>query len=504
MKTDETQNRHDGRDFCINHVKIACKFTAVVLIPVVLLAGLAYYEPKELTGTEESTSEQRQCYQTCRVQFVASIPDNVTFGSYPRLNSTFDVWYSLIRSAKTELLFAAYKTSLRGMHVLDKHYSPLFSKQGNVIHDALLEVGLKQSMHIRMIENYPPKDVGDNEDGISFANTGTIKMRSLNLRQVLGQGTMHTKFIISDSEHFYIGSANLDWRSLNQKLELGAVIENCPCLAKDLSSIFDEYWEIAGTNYKSNVNGNTVLHSTAVKRHVIYNQQRPLSIFNCGAPMDIYVAASPRKINGPGRSWDLDAILNAIENAQNYLYIEVMDYFPMFIYNLPRRYWPEIDNFIRRAIFRGVEVKMLTAAIHFPELSLKFLCSLEKLNGISPNGSIQAKIFKVPTDVDLLHIMVRERRMHTKFLVTETVAIIGTSNWSGDYFDDGTTGVALVLNQTKVGWENRHFIHDLRQIFLSHWSSNYTHDVQDYERECLQSRTGSYCETEKHPSLLAA
>lgn len=171
-----------------------------------------------------------------------------------------------------------------------------------------------------MIENYPPKDIGDNEDGISFANTGnlvlksfyykfnenfknqilffwieftstanqssvrskqsrtaiangpdwellhsacccfsrilrasmrlrailafpersviqfpvleplffqgTIKMRSLNLRQVLGHGTMHTKFIISDSEHFYIGSANLDWRSLNQ-VNKNYVLKGC-------------------------------------------------------------------------------------------------------------------------------------------------------------------------------------------------------------------------------------------------------------------------------------
>lgn len=54
-------------------------------------------------------------------------------------------------------------------------------------------------------------------------------------------------------------------------------------------------------------------------------------------------------------------------------------------------------------------------------------CNLYKLSKICYTILfVFQKIFKVPTDVDLLHIMVRERRMHTKFLVTETVAIIGS------------------------------------------------------------------------------
>uniref|UniRef100_A0A8R1TU27 PLD phosphodiesterase domain-containing protein n=1 Tax=Onchocerca volvulus TaxID=6282 RepID=A0A8R1TU27_ONCVO len=233
-----------------------------------------------------------------------------------------------------------------------------------------------------MLENYPPKDKGDNENGINFAKTGFFPQyglqegkRSLNLRHSFGGGKMHTRFIISDSEHFYLGSANLDWRSLSQslflgkKLELGVIVENCSCLAKDLSDIFEKYWEIANNKYRSEDLEIMKKYAESNQRTITYNQHQPLSISNEYAFADVYIA----------------------------------------------------------------------------------------------------KIFKVPTYFDLQQIMKRERRMHTKFLVTDTVGIVGTSNWAGDYFDGGTTRAAFILNQTKVPLEKHHFVRDLRYTFLSHW-----------------------------------
>uniref|UniRef100_A0A914S7J2 PLD-like domain-containing protein n=1 Tax=Parascaris equorum TaxID=6256 RepID=A0A914S7J2_PAREQ len=112
-----------------------------------------------------------------------------------------------------------------------------------------------------------------------------------------------------------------------------------------------------------------------------------------------------------------------------------MDYFPMFVYSKPRRYWPVIDDAIRKAVLRGVEVKMLVAALHYPALGLRFLSSLESLSGINTNGSIEAvqllsmfvkpRIFKVPTPAAMQTVMVRERRTHNKFVVTDDTIIIG-------------------------------------------------------------------------------
>ncbi|RCN52539.1 phospholipase D domain protein [Ancylostoma caninum] len=46
--------------------------------------------------------------------------------------------------------------------------------------------------------------------------SGAVHRHSINIEKVLGKGKMHSKFVISDNRHFYLGSANLDWRSLTQ------------------------------------------------------------------------------------------------------------------------------------------------------------------------------------------------------------------------------------------------------------------------------------------------
>ena len=51
-------------------------------------------------------------------------------------------------------------------------------------------------------------------------------------------------------KHFYVGSANFDWRSLTQVKELGVLALNCPTLAKDMSKIYQVYWDLGGPNQK--------------------------------------------------------------------------------------------------------------------------------------------------------------------------------------------------------------------------------------------------------------
>jgi len=60
----------------------------------------------------------------------------------------------------------------------------------------------------------------------------------------LGGGVLHTKLWLIDRTHVYVGSANMDWRSLSQVKELGLIALNCSCLAKDYAKIFDVSCEI--------------------------------------------------------------------------------------------------------------------------------------------------------------------------------------------------------------------------------------------------------------------
>ena len=42
----------------------------------------------------------------------------------------------------------------------------------------------------------------------------------MNFSRLMGAGVLHTKLWIIDGTHVYVGSANMDWRSLTQVLNL--------------------------------------------------------------------------------------------------------------------------------------------------------------------------------------------------------------------------------------------------------------------------------------------
>ena len=42
------------------------------------------------------------------------------------------------------------------------------------------------------------------------------EVRSLDFKRLIGAGILHTKMWLVDDKHFYLGSANMDWRSLTQ------------------------------------------------------------------------------------------------------------------------------------------------------------------------------------------------------------------------------------------------------------------------------------------------
>jgi phospholipase D3/4 len=242
--------------------------------------------------------------------------------------------------------------------------------------------GRNRSLHIRIVENSPSKDKGDNADGIDLFTRGAADRRTLNLQRIYHSGIMHSKFIVTDEKDFYMGSANLDWRSLNQKFEMGVLVKECPCLAKDLKIVFDFYW--AASEAKNKDQFERLLHSTP---SLSFNMNRPLKIKYKDIDTYVYISTSPKPVNSQ-QTWDLDAIVHVIESANTYLYINVMDFFPVFLYGPTREYWPVIDNAIRNAVLRGVNVKVVSAALHYPRMGLAFLKSLELINEVSKKGSI--------------------------------------------------------------------------------------------------------------------
>ena len=63
---------------------------------------------------------------------------------------------------------------------------------------------------------------------------------------------------------------------------------------------------------------------------------------------------------------------------------------------------------------------------------------------------------------------------HNKYMVTDSTAYVGTSNWSGDYFVD-TAGIGYVVSQ-EMGSQstNKQSIQEqLRLLFERDWNSKF-------------------------------
>ncbi|APG58373.1 phospholipase-D-like protein K4 [BeAn 58058 virus] len=87
--------------------------------------------------------------------------------------------------------------------------------------------------------------------------------------------------------------------------------------------------------------------------------------------------------------------------------------------------------------------------------------------------NVEVKWFRVP----LRQVEVPYTRVnHSKFMVTDIEAYIGTSNWSGNYFVD-TAGISIVLSQNE---SDNGIRKQLETIFLRDWYSSYSHDLDTY------------------------
>lgn len=83
----------------------------------------------------------------------------------------------------------------------------------------LIHAGIK----IRIVQSTPSKSEPD-LDTKEFEQRGIAEVRTLNLERLIGHGILHTKMWLVDKKHFYLGSANMDWRSLTQVIYVLTVL----------------------------------------------------------------------------------------------------------------------------------------------------------------------------------------------------------------------------------------------------------------------------------------
>uniref|UniRef100_A0A8B9YE76 5'-3' exonuclease PLD3 n=1 Tax=Bos mutus grunniens TaxID=30521 RepID=A0A8B9YE76_BOSMU len=358
------------------------------------------------------------CYDPCEAVLVESIPEGLDFPNASTSNpSTSQAWLGLLAGAHSSLDIASFYWTLTNN---DTHTQEASAQQGEEVLRQLQTLA-PRGVKVRIAVSKPngPQPQADLQ---ALLQSGA-QVRMVDM-QKLTHGVLHTKFWVVDQTHFYLGSANMDWRSLTQVKELGVVMYNCSCLARDLTKIFEAYWFLGQA-------GSSIPSTWPRPYDTRYNQETPMEICLNGTPALAYLASAPPPLCPSGRTPDLKALLNVVDNARSFIYIAVMNYLPIMEFSHPRRFWPAIDDGLRRA----------------------------------------AKLFVVPAD-DAQARIPYARVNHNKYMVTERATYIGTSNWSGSYFTE-TAGTSLLVTQNGRGGLRS----QLEAVFLRDWDSPYSHDL---------------------------
>jgi len=347
------------------------------------------------------------------ITLVETRPLETALGN-PSLAATTPVWLDMIHSANSSLDLEEYYLSERSGEAL----SPVLAAIGEAAHRG---VHVRLLLDANMHRTYPmPAD--------SLGKLTNVELRIVDYRRLAG-GVQHSKFFIVDGLEAFIGSQNLDWRSLAHIHELGARVK-VPAVAKSLEDVFESDWQASDTS-------KTV--PPADRAHTSW----PLEFTQDGSSGQLWLAASPRATTPASIPWDRDLLVARLDAARHEIVAQTLTY--------GRSGYGFTDSTLHRALVaaagRGVHVKLLVSDW---ELGGRGEADLKELAGV-PN--VEVRISRVAEWSGGYIPFARVE--HCKFAVVDTTWLwLGTSNWEPSYFLS-TRNVALIVQHAGLASEAR-------------------------------------------------
>ncbi|XP_076834058.1 5'-3' exonuclease PLD4 isoform X1 [Brachyhypopomus gauderio] len=431
------------------------------LLAIALLENQKNEEKINQVGNTNDQPVQNNGVEKSRIVLTESIPFWMDYGA----NATFGIplynaWKDLVSTATSQIEVASFYWSLTGE---DIGVNSSTDQPGRDILEELKALP-KRNVSVRVVTSIP--SLATNSTDLQALKENGVQVRKVNFGH-LTRGVLHSKFWVVDRKHIYIGSANMDWRALTQVKEIGVVLYNCTSLAVDLHKVFQSYW-VMGQHHATIPQPWPPYYDTSI------NEEQPLHVNLSGVPSRVYISGSPPVFCPDSRTKDLDAILSAVTQAEQFIHIAVMEYYPASKFMPHHRYWPVIENALKQAAFeRNVAVRLLVSCGRDSDPSvLPFLTSLSALDSPSNNISIEVRLHIVPVgnQTDIPYARVN----HNKYMVTDKLAYIGTSNWSAEYFNT-TAGVGIVVSQDALNSSSFEdtFVGQLSGVFNRDWGSEF-------------------------------
>ncbi|AIM20163.1 phospholipase D [Serratia sp. SCBI] len=295
------------------------------------------------------------------------------------------------------------------------------------------------------------------EKGIRLSTAETLErlkaIPNLELRiipyQKLSGGILHAKYLLVDGEQAFVGSQNFDWRALEHIHETGLRISDARVVGQ-IQAIFEQDW----------------------RAQALLAQDKPVPTLPdsppTAQPQGNYLVASPRAYNPAGVLDSQAELPRLLADAKRRVRVQVMDYAPLsFGPERSRPFYAVIDNALRGAAARGVQIELMVANWNTKKPDIAWLKSL----ALVPN--VQIKVVTIPPASS--GFIPFARVIHSKLMtIDDEIAWVGTSNWTGGYLDN-SRNLELVLHSTAMSGR-------LDRLYQQLWDSVYAEPLKlDYD-----------------------
>jgi phosphatidylserine/phosphatidylglycerophosphate/cardiolipin synthase-like enzyme len=322
------------------------------------------------------------------LELVESFPVETDFDQ-PDIRQAQTVWLEMIGRARSEILWQTFYLA----HEKGKATEPVL--------DALKEAaarGVRVELLVdpKFYKTYPQTlDELDALDG--------IEVRRSSVGPWLG-GVMHAKAIFVDGQEGFIGSQNFDWRSLEHIRELGVHFRS-PELTREYVKAFRWEWDHA--------------NDASPPKELAEVISQPLKLDGS----TVLATFSPNSLNAATAAGDEAEILKMLDEARTSINIALLTYSPLD--HSGKSFYPVLDNAIRRAAVRGVEVKLMLSHWVEGKKGQDHLLSLDTLD------RVEIRACRIPLTAEGEIPFARVH--HSKYLVCDGAkAWLGTSNWQED------------------------------------------------------------------------
>ncbi|MEX3241321.1 phospholipase D-like domain-containing protein [Serratia quinivorans] len=351
------------------------------------------------------------------------------------LRNTAQVWQQMFDAAKTRIDLGQFYVA---------------NQQGSLLDGVLqhLKAAGERGVKIRFLME---------EKGIRISTPETLEqlkaIPNLELRiipyQRLSGGILHAKYLLVDGEQAFVGSQNFDWRALAHIHETGLRISDAGVVGQ-IQAIFEQDWQAQAL--------------LAADKPVPQLPYQP----STETPQGNYLVASPRAYNPAGVIDSQVELPRLLATAKQRVRVQVMDYAPLsFGPDHTRPYYAAIDNALRSAAARGVQVELMVANWNTKKPDIAWLKSL----AVVPN--VQIKIVTIPPASS--GFIPFARVIHSKIMTIDgETAWIGTSNWTGGYLDN-SRNLELVLHNPAMSQR-------VDKLYSQLWDSVYAEPIKlDYD-----------------------